>query len=557
MKRILHFSPLLLALPILNVYAATPIDLAKQNPNRLPSLLSVAPGNNTLEIKETQRELDSLDMLHIRMQQTYRGYPVWGDDAVANLKQATRLNALSLPNVLTANANTTMNGIMYQNLQQDLANDPEKMFGSANAQKAIEAAIANYQEQVHAKLSVENSKSQLMVYVDDENKAHWSYRISFRAPATKASEPPAIPTYIMDATTFRVYLTWNDMKTNAAELENVAAGGFGGNLKSGKLIYDGLANHMSSLTIQRDAATQKCHYKNADIMLYKCDALESRGECMATTAVERLCQQTDPAHNNVYWNGDSDAVNGGYSPSNDALYNGDVTKKMYNNWVGMPVLKNYDGSPMVLAMVVHLQKFDNAYWDGHAMYFGDGDKMFYPLTSLGITAHEVSHGFTQQHSNLQYVRQSGAMNESFSDMAAKAAEFYAYGKNLNWDLAPETFKQLGKALRYMDRPSKDCGWRWPGFMCSIDNAAQYNDWLNVHYTSGVYNRFFYILSTSPNWDTKKAFQVMARANAFYWTSTTNFVQGACGVLSAATDLGHDTNAIKSAFNVVKVDTSHC
>jgi len=557
MKKILSLSPILLALPILNAYAATPIDLAKQNPNRLSSLMSVAPGNNTLEIKETQRDLDSLDMLHIRMQQTYQGYPVWGADAVAHVKQANKFNALTLSNVLTSNANTTLNGMMYQNLHQDLANNPEKMFNRATAQKAIDAAIANYQEQVHAKLPVENVKNQLMVYIDDANKAHWSYLISFRAPATKASEPPAIPTYIMDATTHQVYLTWNDMKTNAAELDLVAAGGFGGNLKQGKLVYDGLANHMSSLTIQRDAATKMCHYKNADIELKKCQGVDPNRGCMSSIAVAQLCQQTDPAHNNVYWNGERDAINGGYSPSNDALYNGDITKKMYNNWIGMPVLKNHDGSPMVLTMVVHLAKFDNAYWDGQAMYFGDGDTMFYPLTSLGITAHEVSHGFTQQHSNLQYVRQSGGMNESFSDMAAKAAEFYAYGKNLNWDLAPETFKQAGKALRYMDKPSKDCGWRWPGFMCSIDNAAQYNNWQNVHHTSGVYNRFFYTLSTSPNWDTKKAFQVMARANAYYWTSTTDFVQGACGVLKAATDLGHETKAIKSAFDVVKVDTSHC
>jgi len=551
---------LLSALPFMNVYAATPVDLAKMNPVRLQTLLSTQGlANQNFQFKEIQRDLDFQKMLHIRVQQTYAGFPVWGGDAIFHVKQGEKYASIPLQDAFITNSRATVNGVMYQDLQTDLARSPQAVFSSAQAQKALDKVVTAYQEQVHTKLQAENQQSKLMVYVDDNHKAHWAYLISFKTHAIHKNEPPALPTYIIDATTFSIYEYWNDMQTQQihAELGNVSAGGFGGNIKLGQLIYDGLQAHLPALTVQRDPATQICYFKNANIYLKKCSGFDYWQSCREEVDFQTSCEKTDEAHNNIYWNGDSDKVNDGYSPGNDAFFNGEVTSKMYLDWIGMPVLKNTDGTPMVLTMIVHLPKFDNAYWDGKAMYFGDGDTMFYPLTSLGVTAHEVSHGFTQQHSNLAYRRQSGGMNEAYSDMAAKAAEYYAYGKDLNWQIAPEIFKAEDEALRYMDLPSKDCKGRRPGSSCSIDDAGQYTNSLDVHYSSGVYNHFFYLLSTSQGWNTKQAFQVMARANAYYWTSTTNFQDGACGVLKAGADLEYDLSAIQEAFEVVKIDTSKC
>ena len=176
-----------------------------------------------------------------------------------------------------------------------------------------------------------------------------------------------------------------------------------------------------------------------------------------------------------YWSGAPEKINDGYSPGNDAFFGGQVIKHMYQDWYNVPVLTNPDGTPMMLNMVVH-SDMDNAYWDGREMTFGDGITMFYPLVSLGVAAHEISHGFTEQHSGLEYHSQSGGMNEAFSDMAAQAAEVYAYGSGKNsWQIGPEIFKAPNEALRYMDKPSKDCGGRTPGDWCSIDDASQYHD----------------------------------------------------------------------------------
>ena len=107
-------------------------------------------------------------------------------------------------------------------------------------------------------------------------------------------------------------------------------------------------------------------------------------------------------------------INGAYSPLNDAHYFGNVVFDMYRNW--------YNTAPLTfkLKMRVHYSRnYENAFWDGSQMTFGDGATTFYPLVSLDVAAHEVSHGFTEQNSGLVYSGQSGGINEAFSDMAGK------------------------------------------------------------------------------------------------------------------------------------------
>ncbi len=76
--------------------------------------------------------------------------------------------------------------------------------------------------------------------------------------------------------------------------------------------------------------------------------------------------------------------------------------------------------------------------------------------------------------------------------------------------------------------------------------------MDVHYSSGVYNKAFYQLATTNGWDTHKAFDVFVRANQMYWGATTNFNQGACGVQQAASDLGYAVTDVSNAFSTVGV-----
>lgn len=92
---------------------------------------------------------------------------------------------------------------------------------------------------------------------------------------------------------------------------------------------------------------------------------------------------------------------------------------MYQDWLGAPPLA------FQLQLRVHYSSgYENAFWDGAAMSFGDGASTFYPMVSLDVTSHEISHGFTEHNSGLVYSGESGGMNEAFSDMAGEAAESY-------------------------------------------------------------------------------------------------------------------------------------
>jgi PKD repeat protein len=90
---------------------------------------------------------------------------------------------------------------------------------------------------------------------------------------------------------------------------------------------------------------------------------------------------------------------------------------------------------------------------------------------------------------------------------------------------------------------------------SIGSANDYFNGLDVHYSSGVYNKAFYTLASTSGWDTRKAFDVFVKANQLYWTPSTTFETGRDGCMSAATDLGYDTNAVDAAFQAVDVGGS--
>jgi len=138
------------------------------------------------------------------------------------------------------------------------------------------------------------------------------------------------------------------------------------------------------------------------------------------------------------------------------------------------------------------------------------------------------------------------MNESFSDMASQAAEFYAHGES-SWSIGSDIMKE--GVVRYMDEPSRDGR--------SINSADQYVEEMDVHQSSGVYNRMFYVLAHLPQWDVKQAFEVMVKANMDYWTPYTNFNEGGCGVINAAQDLGLSADDVKHALIQVAIDGSNC
>lgn len=110
----------------------------------------------------------------------------------------------------------------------------------------------------------------------------------------------------------------------------------------------------------------------------------------------------------------------------------------------------------------------------------------------------------------------------------------------------QIFKSDG-ALRYFADPTLDGR--------SIGHASDYYSGIDVHHSSGVFNKAFYLLATSEGWDTRKAFEVMVRANQLYWTRTSDYDNAACGVKQATDDAGYSSDDVINAFTQVGVDAT--
>ncbi|KTD23866.1 zinc metalloprotease [Legionella lansingensis] len=540
-----YLSPLVACLALTmasSVKAAEPLPLQKESFKSLQhqfhlALPGVKPAANVSvdSLQFLQQHTDKNHINHIRLQQQYAGFPVIGGYAILHSSSAGK-------GLLNSSQTVMMNGVVYRGLQKELGQP------SADFAKNGEAALKVFKEQYQGK-DISAEQVTPVVYIDEQHQAHWAYKVSIFVRHT--DKIPERPTAIVDAKSYKPFVQWNDIKTRRAAAKGM---GFGGNHKIGEYAY---GKNYPLLEITREKRTATCFMENTDVKVVDMEHEYFSNNKPMKFDCKKAVNGGDPMTFWTGYKGDGyDRDNGAYSPTNDALYAGHVIKHMYHDWYGVEALKNPDGSPMQLVMRVHYgQGYENAYWDGEQMTFGDGESMMYPLVSLGVGGHEISHGFTEQHSDLAYYGQSGGMNEAFSDMAAQAAEFYSTGSN-SWQIGPEIMKEDSgwEALRYMDKPSRDG--------MSIDRADEYYGGLDVHYSSGVYNHLFYILAHKPDWNTRKAFDVMVKANIDYWTPTSTFDEGGCGVLYAARDFNnaggkYPLEDIKASLSEVAIKYDAC
>ena len=167
-----------------------------------------------------------------------------------------------------------------------------------------------------------------------------------------------------------------------------------------------------------------------------------------------------------------------------------------------------DGSGLPLDATVHFGKlYDNAFWDGKQMVFGDGDgEVFERFTrSLSVIGHELAHGVTQYSAGLAYRNQAGALNESMSDVFGALVEQLVKGQSAaeaSWLIGEGLFtaEVEGYALRSMKAPGtaydddvlgKD---PQPDSMDSYVRTSADNG--GVHINSGIPNRAFHLVAES-------------------------------------------------------------
>jgi Zn-dependent metalloprotease len=219
---------------------------------------------------------------------------------------------------------------------------------------------------------------------------------------------------------------------------------------------------------------------------------------------------------------------------------------------------NNAGFPL-LSYVHYNTNYTNAFWDGQRMTYGDGNggsmKIF---TTLDICGHEISHGLTSNTGNLNYSYESGALNESFSDIFGTCIENYGRPTNWNWKVG-EDMTNSGAGLRNMSNPNlfgdpdTYTGSNW--YTGTADNGG-------VHTNSGVSNFWFYLLTQGGNGTNDlgnvysvsglgitTAARIAFRALTIYFVPTTNFANARALTIQAAKDLyGNCSNEMIQTMN---------
>ncbi|GGG22758.1 metalloprotease [Rhodococcoides trifolii] len=230
-----------------------------------------------------------------------------------------------------------------------------------------------------------------------------------------------------------------------------------------------------------------------------------------------------------------------------------------------------DNKGLPLDATVHYgQDYDNAFWDGSRMVFGDGDgEVFTRFTvSVGVIAHELTHGFTQFTSRLEYVGQSGALNESMSDVFGAMVEQYAKKQTAaeaSWLVGEGLFLPAvqGRALRSMLEPGtaydddvlgKD---PQPADMAGYVETTEDNG--GVHINSGIPNRVFAVAAQAlggSSWERagRVWFDTLTSGTL---SPTVDFAGFSSATLATASSLfGTESDvhrAIASAWSTVGVD----
>jgi len=263
-------------------------------------------------------------------------------------------------------------------------------------------------------------------------------------------------------------------------------------------------------------------------------------------------REGDPAKNNK-------AIDEAYA------YSGDV----YNFYNEVFARNSIDGNGMPLNSYVHYAvKYNNAFWDGSKMTYGDGDgKIFGRFTeAIDVVGHELTHGVTENTAGLQYRGQPGALNESMSDVFGSLVKQYVLRQTADkadWLIGAGLFTSRikGKALRSMKDPGtayndpllgKD---PQPADMSHYVSTSADNG--GVHINSGIPNKAFYEVAYAIGGNAwERAGKIWYVTLTQKLTPSSNFQDCANATLEVAHNLYGDGSkeekAVSSAWAKVKI-----
>jgi len=483
------------------------------------SLLKISDPQNEFKLKSIHS--DRLGMTHVRLEQTYKGLEVWGKDLYVHLDKYG--NVLSMDGRFAPTPSSI----------QDIT---PQVVSSAAVQTAVtdlksRTAYITLSGQFEKLLDYYGPSTREIIWYNKQQQPHLAWFIEVRSGLLQDWY------YFIDANTGAIINSYNNV------------------------CYDGPSS-ASGTDLNGDNQSFGTYQVGSNY--YMIDASQpmfnsSQSQIPGNPVGAIVCldlKNTDLSSSSQFYYVTSAANQWNDPASVSANYNAITTYQYYRT---IQNRKSIDNNGMSIYSIIHVTQngsgMDNAYWNGKVMCYGDGNTYFKPLAGgLDVAAHEMTHGVTQYTSNLEYQDQSGALNESMSDVFGKLVD------TTSWKIGATVVKDFvnfpSGALRDMSNPHNggnqyDICWQ-PDNMSEYVNTTEDNG--GVHVNSGIPNYVFYLVASVTG--RSDAGKIWYRAETTYLTHSSQFLDARIATEQAATDLfgssSSQLSAVKSAWDNVGV-----
>lgn len=451
---------------------------------------------------------------HVRLVEKHNNIPVYGSDQTVALDKDNNVKAFF--------------GQVIPNLEDK--NIPAA--ASITDEKAVEIAKADIEKEIGKVNQYDGIKKDLYVYEKDGQ-----YYLSYLVKASVSKPAPGYWHYFVDATNGNVIEKYN-------AIDHITGFGYGvlGQRESFEIAQDAKTGAFNLFDGKRGKGVHTFDAQNMDENWfnifsqwfgYTGEEIESKSKFFEDKAAV-------DAH-----------VNAG------KVY--DYYKKVFQR-------NSFDNQGAKLISTVHVgESWNNAAWNGIQMMYGDGDgKTFVPLSAgLDVIAHELTHAVTEHTANLEYKDESGALNESLSDI------FGAMVDRDDWELGEDIYTpgKPGDALRSLSNPASIPNPLKPteGYPDHYDKRYKGTaDYGGVHINSSINNKAAYLVSeggthygVKVNGVGREATEkIYYRALSKYLTANSNFKMMRQAALQSAEDLygknSKEVQAVTKAYDAVGV-----
>ena len=536
------------------------LTLPKQAQTKPQAALAVLKSQAALlKLKNPAEELslvssthDEISFDHVRFQQVYQGIPVWGRDLYVHFNAQGLVYLINGTYEPTPVGVETTPAVTSTEALQHVVSDLK----SLGRYKPLTKEASSF-------LGIEDPTEQLVIYTMSDGTFRLAYEVSIHpnlvewysylidAQNGEILNKIARHCSVLPENTARTSATSYDFKFEPPHISNALAGSFAG---ASATDLNGVTRSMRVWNDGSGTYFMVWDLPNIDAAKSQLPDNPAGGGLTISADNKDLDQKTQLKHNvsaNNTWS-DPTAVSAHYN-----------MKISYDYFATTYARKAIDDKDASIISIIHVtdggKGYDNAYWNGRVMVYGDGLANFKPLAGgLDVSGHEMTHGVIGSTANLVYQGQSGALNESFADVYG----VWIDQPRSNYLMGAAIIKTPGKiALRDLANPKNPAILDpQPSHMSEFQNLPTNQDNGGVHINSGIPNKAAYNVITAIG--KPKAELIYYRALTKYLTKNSQFGDCRKALAQAATDLvgqsgitTADVAAVNAAFEAVGITTT--